>query len=194
MIRDTVCAGPFLKMFQACTLVMRRDSQTAMFLLPYIVQVLCHAGPMHAYTRLQRAFNWEEKVCLVQAICTKAPACTEYRLHAGMHDCSFAGSSCACCGAISDSASSRCAAQMSCRRANLSRLVQDAVCTEGDSARQHILAEIAAVLEHGYASAEGCLCVQAVFALTDVLKDWLEQRRPATPSPASRILGLPRQS
>ena len=27
-------------MFQACTLVMRRDAQTAMFLLPYIVQVL----------------------------------------------------------------------------------------------------------------------------------------------------------
>ena len=33
-------AGPFLKMFQACTLVMRRDAQTAMFLLPYIVQVI----------------------------------------------------------------------------------------------------------------------------------------------------------
>ena len=79
---------------------------------------------------------------------------------------------------------------MSCRQANLPRLAQDAVCNGGDDARQQILAEIAAVLEHGYTSAEGCLCVQAVFALTDVLKDWLEQRRPATPSPASGALGL----
>ena len=62
------------------------------------------------------------------------------------------------------------------------------MCHGGESARTQILAEIAAVLERGYTSAEGCLCVQAIFALTDVLKDWLEQRRPATPSSASRPL------
>ena len=66
-----------------------------------------------------------------------------------------------------------------------SPVLQDAVCHGGENARTQILAEIAAVLERGYTSAEGCLCVQAVFALTDVLKDWLEQRRPATPSSAS---------
>lgn len=63
--------------------------------------------------------------------------------------------------------------------------LQDAVCHGGAAARQQILGEIAAVLEQGYTSAEGCLCIQAVFSLTDVLKLWLEERRPPAPSPAS---------
>ena len=62
------------------------------------------------------------------------------------------------------------------------------MCHGGESARTQILAEIDAVLERGYTSAEGCLCVQAVFALADLLKDWLEQRRPATRSSASMPL------
>ena len=50
-------AGPFLKMFQACTLVMRRDAQTAMFLLPYIVQVpgLTHTALLFLLTCCLRA-------------------------------------------------------------------------------------------------------------------------------------------
>ena len=39
MRMQRLCAGPCLPLFQACTLVMRRDSPTARFLLPYIVQV-----------------------------------------------------------------------------------------------------------------------------------------------------------
>ena len=68
--RDGVCAGPFLKMFQACTLVMRRDTQTAMFLLPYIVQVLSHAEAMHAYPHLWTACDCWGKEYLIEANCS----------------------------------------------------------------------------------------------------------------------------
>ena len=62
--------------------------------------------------------------------------------------------------------------------------MQDAV-SQGGEARADVLAEIDAVLTQGAASAEGQLCVQAVFALVDVLKQWLEQRRSSTASPGS---------
>ena len=214
------CAGSFLPMFQACTLMMRKDAQTAMFLMPYIVQV-----QSHAYSNLQAkhvsmcahptsaswlAFNQHVRcdagraqqqyaqgagvlssLCIRIAVQYMLPTCPWSSVHVNSYLVSHADhlSGHTCCAPFCDPLHSSTHVQIRSDSIRLtergSRAMQDAVCQGGEAARQQILAEIAAVLELGYTSAEGCLCVQAVFALTDVLRDWLEQRRPATPGPAS---------